>query len=74
MVLSLHVIVVQGPSAEARAKGYFRYNVIGTTASVPPKQVYGIVSGGDPGYTDTAKMLSESGIALALNRDELPGV
>jgi saccharopine dehydrogenase (NAD+, L-glutamate forming) len=28
------------------------------------------VSGGDPGYTETAKMLAESGLCLA--RDELP--
>ena len=30
------------------------------------------VSGGDPGYTETAKMLSESALCLALDSDKLP--
>ena len=30
------------------------------------------VSGGDPGYTETAKFVSESALSLALQRDQLP--
>jgi short subunit dehydrogenase-like uncharacterized protein len=30
------------------------------------------VAGGDPGYSETAKMISESALCLALDRDRLP--
>jgi saccharopine dehydrogenase (NAD+, L-glutamate forming) len=30
------------------------------------------VRGGDPGYTETAKMLAESALCLAVDRDALP--
>ena len=30
------------------------------------------VSGGDPGYAETAKMVSEAALCLALDRQELP--
>ena len=30
------------------------------------------VSGGDPGYAETSKMLAESALCLALDRDSLP--
>lgn len=36
-------------------------------------QVVGLISGGDPGYNETAKFIAESGLALALQRNELPG-
>ena len=32
------------------------------------------VTGGDPGYTETSKMLCESAILMAARREELPGV
>jgi short subunit dehydrogenase-like uncharacterized protein len=61
----------QGPSAEERAKGWFRVRFIGRTGSKSDgDRVVVDVSGGDPGYGDTAKMLAESALCLAL--DALP--
>ncbi|QJY44829.1 saccharopine dehydrogenase family protein [Pseudonocardia broussonetiae] len=58
-----------GPSAEARAKGWFRMDVEATTTS--GRRYHARVSGkGDPGYAATAVMLGESGLCLAL--DDLP--
>jgi short subunit dehydrogenase-like uncharacterized protein len=35
-------------------------------------QILGVVSGGDVGYTETAKMVAEAALALAFQRDQLP--
>ena len=34
----------------------------------------GTISGGDPGYDETAKMISEAAIMLAMQRADLPAV
>lgn len=57
----------EGPSAEERAQGWFRVRFIGCSGK---QRVVTEVSGGDPGYGDTAKMLAESALCLAL--DTLP--
>ncbi len=56
-----------GPSAETRAKAWFRVRFIGKGGG---KQVITEVTGGDPGYGETAKMLAESAMCLA--KDRLP--
>jgi short subunit dehydrogenase-like uncharacterized protein len=56
-----------GPSEEKRASSWFRVRFHGEGGG---KRVVCQVSGGDPGYTETAKMLAES--ALCLANDELP--
>jgi short subunit dehydrogenase-like uncharacterized protein len=56
-----------GPSAEKRAKAWFRVRFIGKGGG---KRVVTEVTGGDPGYGETSKMLAES--ALCLLRDRLP--
>jgi short subunit dehydrogenase-like uncharacterized protein len=58
----------EGPSEEKRAKSWFRVRFAaragdGTTVRTE-------VSGGDPGYTETSKMLAESALCLAF--DDLP--
>jgi len=58
-----------GPDEAARAKAWFKLRVI---ADGGGKTVTTEVSGGDPGYTETAKMLSESALCLAF--DDLPAV
>lgn len=66
----------EGPSAEARAAAHFDYYLIGTTEAsptVPPRRIVACVSGGDGGYTETSKMLCEAGMALATQREGLPG-
>ena len=57
----------EGPSAEQREKGWFRVRFHGEGGG---QRVVTEVSGGDPGYGETAKMLAES--ALCLAHDELP--
>ncbi len=57
----------QGPSAQQRAQGWFRVRFVGDGGGA---RVLTEVSGGDPGYTETAKMLAESALCLAY--DDLP--
>jgi saccharopine dehydrogenase (NAD+, L-glutamate forming) len=57
----------QGPSPEKRAKGWFNVRFVGEGGG---RRVVTEVSGGDPGYGETAKMLAES--ALSLAADNLP--
>jgi short subunit dehydrogenase-like uncharacterized protein len=52
----------EGPSAERRARTWFTVDFVGTGGG---RTVHTRVSGGDPGYTETAKMLAESALCLA---------
>jgi short subunit dehydrogenase-like uncharacterized protein len=54
-----------GPTEEQRNKGWFRVRFIGQGGN---KRVMTEVSGGDPGYGETSKMLAESALCLALDR------
>ncbi len=56
-----------GPSAERRAASWFRVRFIGTGGG---RRAVVDVAGGDPGYDETATMLAESALCLAL--DDLP--
>lgn len=56
-----------GPDAEQRAKHTFRVEFIGRT---PEAQVRTRISGGDGGYDETAKMLSE--LTFAVLFDDVP--
>jgi short subunit dehydrogenase-like uncharacterized protein len=56
-----------GPSQERRDKAWFRARFVGTGGG---RRVVTEVSGGDPGYGETAKMLAESALCLAF--DNLP--
>ena len=56
-----------GPSPERRARSSFSVTFVGEGGG---KTVTTRVSGGDPGYDETAKMLAESALCLAF--DELP--
>ncbi len=57
----------EGPSAEQRARSWFRVRF---AARAGDRVVRTEVSGGDPGYGETSKMLAESALCLAF--DELP--
>ncbi len=54
----------EGPSAERRARSYFSVRFIGEGGG---RKVFTEVRGGDPGYTETAKMLAESALCLAFD-------
>ncbi|MEU5113571.1 saccharopine dehydrogenase NADP-binding domain-containing protein [Streptomyces longwoodensis] len=56
-----------GPSAERRARSWFSLRFVGEGGG---RRVYTEVSGGDPGYDETAKMFAEA--ALSLAQDPLP--
>lgn len=70
-------LIVQGPSAEARARASFTTSLVGVSEPAAGSQsikVFGKVSGGEPGYSETAKMLAVSAMILATRRREIPGV
>ena len=54
----------EGPSARKRAKSWFTVDFIGEGGGT---KVHTRVSGGDPGYDETAKMLAESALCLAFD-------
>jgi short subunit dehydrogenase-like uncharacterized protein len=60
----------EGPSEAARARGYFVSRIVGATDG--GGKVFGLVRGtGDPGYGQTAKMLTESAVSLAKDGDRI---
>jgi short subunit dehydrogenase-like uncharacterized protein len=59
----------EGPSLERRARSWFTVTFVAKTPD-NAQPVVTRVSGGDPGYDETAKMLGESALCLAF--DELP--
>jgi short subunit dehydrogenase-like uncharacterized protein len=68
----------EGPDREARERGYFVMRLIGKGRAKDGREVVlrGRVEGkADPGYGETAKMLSESALCLALDGEalEAPG-
>ena len=56
----------EGPSEERRAKAYFSVRFIGEGGG---RTVRTEVRGGDPGYTETSKMLAESALCLAFDEN-----
>lgn len=54
----------EGPTAARRAKSWFTVDFV---AEGDGRWVHTRVSGGDPGYDETAKMLAESALCLALD-------
>ena len=59
----------QGPSEQKRARSWFTVRFVGEGGG---ERVITEVSGGDPGYGETAKMLAESALCIAF--DELPAL
>lgn len=58
-----------GPDEATRAAGKFEVRFF---AEADGRLVQARVHGGEPGYTETAKMLGESALCLAFDRDQLP--
>ena len=61
----------EGPSDEAREKGFFKIEIHARTPS-GERYVCRVEAQGDPGYKATAVMFGESALCLALDRDALP--
>ena len=65
----------QGPSKARRDAGFFRVRIVGEgdgSGAAEMKATARIEGTSDPGYGETAKMLGESALCLALDRDDLP--
>ena len=60
----------EGPSAEKRAATRFKHRVLGRGED--GSTVEASMSGTDPGYTETSKMIGEVGLMLAQDRSKLP--
>jgi short subunit dehydrogenase-like uncharacterized protein len=58
-----------GPSEAERARAHFRVTFVGRAGD---KRVVARVSGGDPGYSETSKMVSECALALVRDEAKLP--
>lgn len=59
----------EGPSRQNLEQGYFKAHFHARTGD---RQVQTVMAGGDPGYLETSKMVSECALAFATQRDELP--
>ncbi|HET7351844.1 MAG TPA: saccharopine dehydrogenase NADP-binding domain-containing protein [Marmoricola sp.] len=62
--LKRRIAAGQGPSESRRAKSWFSVDFVGEAGG---ETIHTRVSGGDPGYDETAKMLAESALCLALD-------
>jgi short subunit dehydrogenase-like uncharacterized protein len=60
-----------GPDESARRAGHFTVEVF-TTTTTGARYAARFAATGDPGYAATAVMISESALALAVDRDGLP--
>ena len=60
-----------GPDAERRARSSFRIRFVADYGKAGAGRLITEVRGGDPGYGETAKMLSEAALRLAFD-DDLP--
>jgi len=62
-----------GPSESVRKRSFFHYHYLADVGDKKKETKYlGHMSGGEPGYDETAKMLVESSLCLATQRDQLP--
>ncbi|MDX1693679.1 MAG: saccharopine dehydrogenase NADP-binding domain-containing protein [Ketobacteraceae bacterium] len=61
----------QGPTESEREKAWFRVRMIADAGGIC---VWSEITGGDPGYGETAKMLAESALCLAFDEDKTPAV
>jgi short subunit dehydrogenase-like uncharacterized protein len=61
-----------GPTEQQRSRAWFRVRFCGRPTEDPAARVICEVAGGDPGYGETAKMLSEA--ALCLLSDDVPQI
>jgi len=61
----------QGPSKEERENGFFKVRLIGYTKNNQKLSLF-ISGDSDPGYSATAKMITESALSILLNEQHIP--
>lgn len=59
----------QGPSESDREKAWFKVRMIANAQGIC---LWSEITGGDPGYGETSKMLAESALCLAFDNDKTP--
>ena len=59
----------EGPSEEVRAKSWFSHDIYAEAAD--GRKLVCRVSGGDPGYGETAKMVAQSALCLLFDKERL---
>ena len=57
-----------GPSSEKRKKHWFEVTVVGSDVE---KEVVTTIKGGDPGYEETSKFISEMALCILTDTDKL---
>ena len=61
----------EGPSKNKMQRGFFKLRIIGSINEMQKNSVI-VLGDSDPGYSATAKMLTESAISILLNEDNIP--
>ena len=61
----------EGPSKGKMRSGFFKLKIIGSINEMQKNSVT-VLSDSDPGYSATAKMLTESAICILLNQNKIP--
>lgn len=61
----------EGPDEATRQRGWFKVTFLGKAGK---HELRCEVRGGDPGYGETAKMIAEAALCLALDADRLPQI
>ena len=61
----------EGPSKHKMKNGFFKMKIIGFINKIRKNSVT-VTGDSDPGYSATAKMLTESAICILLNEDKIP--
>ncbi len=61
----------EGPSKHQLQSGFFKLKIIGSINEIQKNSVT-VIGDSDPGYSATAKMLTESAISILLNKNEIP--
>ncbi|MGH2842732.1 MAG: hypothetical protein ACRDKL_04005 [Solirubrobacteraceae bacterium] len=62
-----------GPDEARRARSSFRVRFLARIGENRARRVITEISGGDPGYGETSKMLAESALCLAFDEVPAPG-
>lgn len=63
----------EGPSNDSMKNGFFKMKIIGHIDELKISSVF-IEGDSDPGYSATAKMLTESALSILLNKDKIPNL
>jgi short subunit dehydrogenase-like uncharacterized protein len=61
----------EGPSKGKMQRGFFKLRIVGYINEMQKNSIT-VIGDSDPGYSATAKMLTESAICILLNENKIP--